>query len=256
MTLKEKIQACLPINGTHINTTDPMFTEIASYLGYDFIWVDCEHTHMDFEDVYHHINAARAGGTPVIVRVPVSDLTFTKKVIEMGVDGIVFPMVKDAEHAKELLSWTLYPPYGKRGCGPKGATRYGIDNEIEYFKKGQFNLIRLVQIELESAALDAENIAAIPYLDGCVLGMFDLSGSINDPGNIFSEENLRLANRSIRAFRDAGKTVGVSTFDTQASTVARYVDMGINMISSGADYCYMIEGARNTLSTLQKAREN
>lgn len=254
MTLKEKVAACAPVWGTHVNLTDPIVTEIFASLGYDFIWVDMEHTALSCEQAYHHLLAARANGTPVVVRVPVDDLTVTKRVLEMGVDGIVFPMVRDAAHAKALLDWTLYPPYGKRGCGPKGAVRYGIDSEPYFYGEGHLKLCRFVQLEMKSAAQDAENIAALPYLDGCVLGMHDLSGSIGRLGDIFCEENLALANRSIAAFRAVGKTVGVSTFAIDEETIGRYVRMGINMISAGADYDYIRRYAQATRETMRKVR--
>ena len=254
MTLKEKVSAALPITGTHVNLTDPIVTEIFASLGYDFVWVDMEHTALSCEQVYHHLLAARTNGTPIVVRVPANDLTFTKRVLEMGVDGIVFPMVKNAEHAKELLDWTLYPPYGRRGCGPKGAVRYGLASEPEYYGPGHLKMCRFVQIELESAAMDAEAIAAIPYLDGVVLGMHDLSGSIGRLGDIFCAENLALANRSIAALKKAGKTVGVSTFSTDPEVLRRYHTMGINMISTGADYDYVLRVAKETLNTMKTVR--
>lgn len=257
MTIKEKVEKGLKICGTHVNLVDPVVTEIFGHLGYDFIWVDMEHTALSPMEVYNHILAAKSAGTPVFVRVPVDDLTFAKKVLEMDIDGIVFPMVKNAEHAKELLDITLYPPYGKRGCGPKGAIRYGIDDEPEFYRtKHLKKLCRFVQIELKSAAEDAEAIAALPYLDGCVLGLYDLSGSIGEPGNIFSEQNLALVNHSIKAFKEQGKTVGVSTFSTDSETLARYNNMGINMISTGADYVYVLEKAKETLGTIKNIFEN
>lgn len=242
----------MPIVGTHVNLTDPIVMEIFASLGYDFIWVDMEHTALSCEQVYHHLLAARACGTPIFVRVPVDDLTVTKRVLEMGVDGIIFPMVKNAEHAKQLLQNTLYPPYGTRGCGPKGAVRYGLDSEPTYYGEGHLKLCRFVQIEQASAAQEAEQIAAIPYLDGCVLGMHDLSGSIGRLGDIFCEENLRLAEKSIAAFQKAGKTVGVSTFATDPETLGRYHKMGINMISTGADYDYILKKGKETLAVMKQ----
>ena len=254
MTIQEKVRKRLPICGTHVNLTDPIVTEIFGSLGYDFIWVDMEHTVLSCEHVYYHLLAARSAGTPMFVRVPVDDLTVTKKVLEMGVDGIIFPMVKNAEHAKELLANTLYPPYGTRGCGPKGAVKYGMSSEKEYYGKGHLEMCRFVQIEQASAAAEADEIAAIPYLDGCVLGMHDLSGSIHRLGDVFCEENLKLANDSIAAFQKAGKTVGVSTFATDAETLARYSSMGINMISTGADYDYVLKKGMETLETLRRVK--
>ncbi len=251
MTIKEKVQKALPICGTHVNLTDPIVTEIFGALGYDFLWVDMEHTALSCEQVYHHILAAKSAGTPVFVRVPVDDLTITKRSVEMGPDGIIFPMIKNAEHAKRVLDNTLYPPYGTRGCGPKGAVRYGLDSEPYYYGEGHLKMCRFVQIEQASAAEEAEKIAAIPYLDGIVLGMHDLSGSIGRLGDIFCEENLRLANKSIAAFRAAGKTVGVSTFATDDETLTRYHEMGINMISTGADYDYVAKRGIETLNRIK-----
>lgn len=255
MTIKEKVNARLPMTGTHVNLSDPIVTEILSSIGYDFVWVDMEHTSLSCEQVHTHLLAAKAGGTPVIVRVPVDDLTFTKRILEMGPAAVVFPMVRDAEHAKRLLDDTLYPPYGTRGCGPKGAIRYGIDDEPAYYREGHLEMCRFVQIERKSAALGAEAIAAIPYLDGCVLGMYDLSGSIGRPGEIFCEENMALAMHAIEEFHKVGKPVGVSTFATDPVTLERYHKMGVDIIFTGADYDYILRGARETLARMQQIRK-
>ena len=85
--------------------------------------------------------------------------------------------------------------------------------------------------------------------------MHDLSGSINRLGEVFCEENRNLANMSINAFRDAKKTVGVATFATDEETIRRYHDMGINMISTGADYDYILKSGIETLKTAKKIYE-
>ena len=255
MTIKESIAARENLCGSHVNISDVVATEILASMGYDMVWIDMEHTTLSCEQVHSHMLAAAAAGTPVMVRVPVNDLTNTKRVLEMGPDAIVFPMVRDSEHAKELLSWTLYPPYGKRGCGPKRAVRYGMDSESYFYGEGHLKMCRFVQIELKSAAEDAENIAAIPYLDGCILGMHDLSGSIGRLGDVFCDENLKLAKMAIEAFKNHGKTVGVSTFATDKETLARYRDMGVNLIFSGADYEYIRNGSLNTLKTLKEVQK-
>ena len=163
-------------------------------------------------------------------------------------------MVKNAGHAKVLLANTLYPPYGTRGYGPRGAVRYGLDNETDYCQKNHLNLCRFIQIEQKSAAEDAEQIAAIPYLDGCIFGMNDLSGSIGRLGDVFCEENLHLVDKTVKAFQSAGKTIGIATFATSKETMERYQDMGINMIATGADYEYILKNAQETLSTYKSTQ--
>ena len=68
--------------GTHVNLTDPAVTEILGSLGYDFLFIDMEHTVMSCEHVYNHLLAAKSVGTPAFVRVPADDLTTTKKFLK------------------------------------------------------------------------------------------------------------------------------------------------------------------------------
>ena len=119
MTIKEKLRARTELFGTHVNLTDPAVTEILGSLGYDFLFIDMEHTVMSFEHIYNHLLAAKSVGVPAFVRVPADDLTTTKKILEMEPDGIIFPIARDAEHAKKLLDWTLYPPIRKAWLRPQ-----------------------------------------------------------------------------------------------------------------------------------------
>ena len=113
--LKSKVLEVRNICGTHVSLSDPASCEMIAPLGYDFIWIDLEHSELSPRELHNHMNAAKAFGTPTIVRLPMHDLTVTKKVLEMGPDGIIFPMIHNAEEAEKLISYTLYPPYGNRG---------------------------------------------------------------------------------------------------------------------------------------------
>lgn len=92
-----------------------------------------KHSYLSLENLIGHIIAIKNTGTAVIVRVPQDDFTFAKKVLEMGVDGSIFPMVKTAEQAKKLIDYTLYPPYGNRGFGPMNAVDFGFDDALKYW---------------------------------------------------------------------------------------------------------------------------
>lgn len=174
----------------------------------------------------------------------------------MGPAAIVFPMVKNAEHAKQLLDWTLYPPVGKRGCGPKSAVKWGIDDEIEYYSKGSFNMCRFIQIEQKSAIDDIEEIAKIPYLDGCIFGLFDLSGSIGKPGDVWGAENMKLVKHAISVLKEHNKCIGISFGPHDVDSLKKLDELGINMITTGFDYLSIIDGAKESLTnckTVQKS---
>ena len=67
-SLREKIKSKEPVIGTHVSLSDPSICEILGCLNFDYIWVDMEHTYIDCEQLYIHLNAARAVGASVIVR--------------------------------------------------------------------------------------------------------------------------------------------------------------------------------------------
>lgn len=105
--LKEKIIKKEKTIGMYVQLSDISIAKIAGLSGYDFIWVDNEHSYMTSETLLGHIMALRSADTPVIVRVPQDDLTALKHVLEMGVDGIIFPMIRTAEEANRLIASPL-----------------------------------------------------------------------------------------------------------------------------------------------------
>ena len=253
MTLREKVLAKQNICGTHITMTDPSIAEMMGFIGFDFIWIDLEHAYISFEQLYSMINCAKAAGTATIVRVPQHDFTYTKKVMEMGVDGIIFPMIKNAAEAAEMINYTLYPPIGNRGYGPRRAVRYGLDDDPEYIKNGYTKTCRFIQIEQESAVDDLENIVKNnPYIDGYIFGLMDLSGSIGELGNCLGENNLKLVKRTIDVMNKYNKTIGISMTPNDEELMRTYFDMGINMISSGADFDHIVKGAKTTFENAKK----
>ena len=52
--------------------------------------------------------------------------------------------------------------------------------------------------------------------------------------------------------KEKGKCIGVSTYATDEETLRHWHNMGIDMISAGADYPHILNGAADTLKTLKK----
>ena len=72
--------------------------------GFDFIWIDGEHSAIDRKDIQNHLMACRAAGAAGIVRVPWNDPVIIKAILDMGADGIVVPMVCSLEEAKQAAA--------------------------------------------------------------------------------------------------------------------------------------------------------
>ena len=62
-----------------------------------------------------------------LVRVPKRDEAPVKLALDLGAEGIMFPLVGNAGEAAECVALTRYPPRGRRGWGPFVAhARWGV----------------------------------------------------------------------------------------------------------------------------------
>ncbi len=249
--LRKKIKNKEKMTGTHMYLTDISVAKIIGMAGYDYIWVDLEHSYKPVESVLADIIAIKATGTAVIVRVPQDDLTFTKKVLELGVDGIIFPMIKTANQANDLIASTLYPPYGTRGFGPMNAVDYGYQDAQEYVDNTKTNVCRFIQIEHIDAVNNLDEIMENEYIDGYIFGANDLSGSVNELGNVYGETVTKIIKETIAKLKAAGKYIGMSTGEMGCEKLKYWSDMGIDMISAGADYMFLQAGAVQTRKNLE-----
>ena len=210
LSLKERVARHDKLCGTIITLTDPAIGEIFGNAGYDFLWIDMEHTHLSYKDVLVHITASHSMGCASIVRVPQNDLTATKKVLEMGPDGIIFPMPRTKEEVDALMAMTLYPPLGTRGFGPMRAIGYGKVDAKEYTDKKSLDLCRFIQIEHIDAVNNLEEILKNPYIDGYIFGPNDLAGSIGELGYCLGENTSALIKRALEILKAKGKYIGLA----------------------------------------------
>lgn len=252
MTLKEKLKALKPMAGTHVSLSEPIITELIGNLGYDFIWVDTEHTAIDYHTLELLLMGARASGVQTLVRVPWNDAVLAKRVLEQGPDGIIFPMVNTAEEADRAMKSTLYPPEGNRGFGPIRATQYGFEDADHYIARNNKELCRFIQIETEQAVRNLPEIVKNPYIDGYFFGPCDLSGSIGELNRVFEPHTMALIDEAVAILKANGKPVGVSTGSSDPEVLAFWREHGIDIISACGDFTYILQGARDNLAQLRR----
>lgn len=251
-TLKQKLRDREPVAGMHVALTDSSVAELCGLVGYDFLWIDTEHTALDYGVLQNHLIAAKAAGVPSIVRIPWNDPILAKRVLEQGPDGILFPMVNTPEELDQAMKSTLYPPEGFRGFGPQRAARWGLRDTDEVIASLNRDLIRIVQIETVTAVHNLKEMAKNPYVDCFVFGPCDLSGSINQLNKVFDKDTSDLIDEAVATLKAAGKSVGVSTGSDDPKVLQYWHDKGLNFISAGTDYLHIAVGARKVLKSLRE----
>ena len=160
---------------TYAGFADPALVEIIGLAGFDGAFIDCEHTAFDYKLVEEMARAADLMGITAIVRPPDNNPKTILRYLDMGVQAIYAPHVKNKEEAMAVVEASKYAPLGKRGvAGPIRASRYGTVPTAEYQAASNSEVMVAVMIEDEEAFNDIEGIASVDGVDLVAVGPSDL----------------------------------------------------------------------------------
>src|ERR1700761_2128403 len=161
-TAKLKLQAGKAITGATVYSPDPnMYCAVANS-GYDFTWIEMQHSPLTFEDVARMIWACRGATAMPFIRVPDATESDIQKATDIGARGIIVPTVDTVEKAEAAVKWAKYPPLGRRSMGNgQYNALYGND----YRQTANSNMVVVIMIETPIGVDNAEKIAAVPGID-------------------------------------------------------------------------------------------
>ena len=251
-TFKEQLLAGKYMVGTEVDLCDPCITEMVGQLGYDFLWLDTEHEATDYQTLLAHIIAAKAAGTASLVRIPWNEPFLAKRVLEMGPDAIIFPMISTAEELKKAVDSCLYPPIGNRGFGPRRACHYGAEDLMDYIRETPDRICCLAQIETEEAVRNLDEMVKIPYVSGFIIGPCDLSGSIGRLNDIYHPEVVSLIETAAQKCRKAGIPIGMAIGPSSEKELSFWRDKGMQFMSVGNDITALVTYCREQYRKMRR----
>lgn len=240
--------------GTHCWSADPTLYEVCGRLGYDYVWIDNEHGGMSLPMVHAGIMATNASGAAALVRVPGHDVEDVKPVLEMGPQGIVFPMVNSPEEAEKCAKHCKYPPFGTRSFGPLRANNYGLMPLDDYVAAAGGMTLCMVQCEHVDSVARLDEILEVPGVDVIICGPMDLSASMGKLGHLSDPEVVEAMETIIRKCKAAGKPYGVSLGGGRWEVARFWIDRGASYVSVASVYDYFIAGSRELLQTVDALR--
>ena len=94
------------VYGLWVTLESASTTDIAVALGLDWVVIDAEHGHLDWKDINEHIRAGLRSDTVILVRIQERSTSLSKRVLDMGADGIVIPGVENHLQLQEAVSIT------------------------------------------------------------------------------------------------------------------------------------------------------
>ena len=250
--LKDKLLSGQTPLGTHVSLGDSVITEMLGMLGFDYIWIDTEHTPLTLDGVEKHMIAARAAGISPIVRVPENHPVRLKPVLEMGPDAVVIPQVNSYEEVVEAVRNCAYPPLGVRGWGPRYAAGYGTVATEDYLRCTRQKTMCFVQVENVNAVESLPKSAGVEGVDAFIIGPCDLASSIGHIGEWNHPDVIRLIERAIETAHAHGKWIGVSYGMLSEEEIGVWKRRGVDFISLGSDVDYIMSGGRLMLGKMRK----
>ncbi len=237
--------------GSFISTGYPVNTELMGLAGFDFVIIDLEHGVCAERDILHQLYALQ--GTPAIplVRVESHEKQRVHRLLDLGVQGIMFPRVDNAEQARACIAAMRYPPDGVRGVATVvRAAGYG-SHYNEYRADSKANLLPIIQIESAEAVKNVEEIAAVDGVGVLFVGPMDLSTSLG----VFRQYDhplfLDALNKTLAAAKKYNRAAGILL--PSVDTTRHYRDLGFNFITAGTDILLLKTAAAQLVKDLRSA---
>lgn len=235
-----------PRYGAFLGLPDTSVAEIMAAAGFDWLLIDHEHAPFELADILAHLQALAPHPVAPIVR-PVDDHpSGLKKLLDIGVQTFLVPMVDTAEQARAIVRSLRYPPQGSRGLGASLARAAGWGQTPDYLQQANGEICLLVQAETTRAMENLPQVLAVEGVDGVFIGPSDLSASMGHVGNSAHPDVVATVSAGLASIAAAGKYAGVLCLDSALAQT--YRDSGANFIGVGVDTLLLARGARELVT--------
>jgi 2-keto-3-deoxy-L-rhamnonate aldolase RhmA len=215
--------------------------QIAKTSGFDWMFIDCEHSSMDLDTAAQISTAALTVGVTPVVRVAGLEHWHASRILDNGAQGIVFPHVDSKEEAQRAANNCRFPPVGKRSMGgglaqvsyrnlPVGEVAQAVNEET----------LVVVMIESPAGVANCEEIAAVKGIDALLIGTNDLCFEMGIPGQFNDPKVAEAYRKVIAACRKHGKFPGMGGMYTP-ELLERHIGMGVQLVLSGSDFSLLMQ---------------
>jgi len=229
----------------------PGIGHILKSAGCEYVLFDLEHSGFSFETVKSAMRYFEAADLPAIVRVPSKEYHHIARVLDVGAEGIMVPMVGSAAEARHIVSSMKYGPQGGRGVALQVAhDRYRPGAVTAKLADANHRSTLFCQIETAEGVENADAIAAVEGVDCLWVGHFDLSSSLGVPGQFESKKFLDAIDRVVRAARKHGKALG--RLVPNVETGADYHRRGFSFICYSGDVWVLHDALAAAISRLRE----
>ncbi|MFH1141196.1 MAG: aldolase/citrate lyase family protein [Chloroflexota bacterium] len=231
--IKAKMSQGKVVFGAIVNDYSPATVELFGAIGFDFVFIDCEHGPMSVDQVENMVRAAEVFNITPIARIPNHDDSTILRFLDRGVQGIIVPHCNTRAQAEAIAKAARYYPEGHRGSGGGRPHDYGIgvtrDQSIKWVNSQTLVMPMVEEVE---AVKNLDEILKVPGIDLLHVASGDLGQSM---GNAPQAEVWKVMDAAIPKIRAAGKWVGIGGNNpSDIARLAQVIKLGANFITISA----------------------
>ncbi len=241
MNLRQKVlQGERCVGGMVFEVFTPGIAQIMTQAGCEYIIYDMEHSGVSVETLKMQVAACRGVTTP-LARPIVGRYDCIAPLLDIGMKGVMVPMVESGDEAGAVVEACRYPPNGRRGAAfGFQHDDYAAGAPADKIMSANEEILVICQVETERALANVDDIASTPGVDVIWIGQFDLSNFLGAPGQFDSALYKEAWAEITGAARRHGKAMGAMAANPEWA--AEYAADGIEMIAAGTDQGLLISG--------------
>lgn len=245
--MKNKIELKELIVGTMISEIQtPNIVRMMSAAGFDYLIIDNEHGYFSNDTIANMAAIANGINMPIIVRISDVSRAQITKLLDIGVDGLLVPMIESKEQLEKCINYAKYPPIGNRGVSTQRAhTNYNPKEIKETLKNSNNKTMIFAQIESRKGIKNLKDILEVPFVDGIFIGPNDLSLDLGDIGNFESKDFEESCEYIINEC--SKKNIPIGLISSKHDLLNRYIDKGVKLISCNSEIGMLIDGGKNII---------
>jgi 4-hydroxy-2-oxoheptanedioate aldolase len=234
--------------GLWISLCSGFGAEVTAPSGFDWALIDMEHSPNDYFSVLAQLQGFASYDTTALVRVEWNDPVAVKRVLDLGAEGLLFPMIGNVDEAKAAIAATRYPPNGIRGVsGNTRANKFG--RIADYAAKVEDETTVLLQLETVEAVGLATEIGALDGVSGIFFGPADIAADMGKLGRPMDGDVWDLIKPAAKKLMEMGVPVG--TLVNDPAFAADLLNDGFTFVACGSDTALLAKAADTLVSTMK-----
>ena len=220
--------------GSWITMDSHESTEVMLQHGFDWICIDLEHSTISLDGMKSLISLCEKYKMKSYVRIAEINKAMINKILDAGASGLIVANIKSAKDLKKCCEHAFYHPKGSRGMGLSRAQGYGKKFE-QYVKKDSKEIEIIPIIESEEAINNLEDILSLQEIKLSMIGPYDLSSSLGEPGNFQSRSFKSALKRYKEVSNNLNKGLGIHVVEPSKKDLLKAVKENYLFIAFSTD---------------------